>query len=340
VNRKAIVPTRLVAVVLLMGIAAAGCAGASASESTSPTSTARSSESASAIPTPIDSAAPSAIDSAAPSATVVTGAIDSAAPRAIDSAAPRAIDSAAPRATVVTGPTSTPLNALTGASAAPAALPASVDLGTAGNYVLLSKAGISTTGTTKVTGSIAVSPIAASAITGFGLVLDRSGAFSQSTLVTGNVYAANYAAPTPSVLTTAVKDMQTAYTNAAGRTAGVTELAAGNIGGLTLAPGVYKWGTGVTIPTNVTLSGGKNDVWIFQIAGTLSISSAKQVILEGGAQAKNVIWQVAGATTLGTNSTFNGTILDKTNIAAQTGAVLNGRALAQTAITLDANRVQ
>ena len=331
-NRKAIVPTRLVAVVLLMGIAAAGCAGASASESTSPTSTARSSESASAIPTPIDSAAPSAIDSAAPSATVVTGAIDSAAPRAIDSAAPRA--------TVVTGPTSTPLNALTGASAAPAALPASVDLGTAGNYVLLSKAGISTTGTTKVTGSIAVSPIAASAITGFGLVLDRSGAFSQSTLVTGNVYAANYAAPTPSVLTTAVKDMQTAYTNAAGRTAGVTELAAGNIGGLTLAPGVYKWGTGVTIPTNVTLSGGKNDVWIFQIAGTLSISSAKQVILEGGAQAKNVIWQVAGATTLGTNSTFNGTILDKTNIAAQTGAVLNGRALAQTAITLDANRVQ
>jgi hypothetical protein len=215
-----------------------------------------------------------------------------------------------------------------------------VDLGTAGNYVLLSKAGISTTGTTKVTGSIAVSPIAASAITGFGLVLDRSGAFSRSTLVTGNVYAANYAAPTPSVLTTAVKDMQTAYTNAAGRTAGVAELGAGNIGGLTLAPGVHKWGTGVTIPTNVTLSGGKNDVWIFQIAGTLSISSAKQVILEGGAQAKNVFWQVAGATTLGTNSTFNGTILDKTNIALQTGAVLNGRALAQTAITLDANRVQ
>jgi hypothetical protein len=214
-----------------------------------------------------------------------------------------------------------------------------VDLGTAGNYVLLSKAGISTTGTTKVTGSIAVSPIAASAITGFGLVLDKSRTFSTSTLVTGRVYAANYAAPTPSVLTTAVEDMQTAYTNAAGRAADVTGLGAGNIGGLTLAPGVYKWGTGVTIPTNVTLSGGKNDVWIFQIAGTLSISSAKQVILEGGAQAKNVFWQVAGATTLGTNSTFNGTILDKTNIALRTGAVLNGRALAQTAITLEANRV-
>ncbi|HJX52786.1 MAG TPA: ice-binding family protein [Polyangia bacterium] len=300
-NRKAIVLTRLAAVVLLIGILAAGCAmsGASASGSTSPTSTAPSSQSASEIPTPIDSAAPSA--------------------------------------TVVTGPTSTA--EATNAPAPTAAGPASVDLGTAGNYVLLSKAGISTTGTTKVTGSIAVSPIAASAITGFGLVLDKSRTFSTSTLVTGRVYAANYAAPTPSVLTTAVKDMQTAYTNAAGRAADATGLGAGNIGGLTLAPGVYKWGTGVTIPTNVALSGGENDVWIFQIAGTLSISSAKQVILEGGAQAKNVFWQVAGATTLGTNSTFNGNILDKKNIALRTGAVLNGRALAQTAITLEANRV-
>jgi hypothetical protein len=137
----------------------------------------------------------------------------------------------------------------------------------------------------------------------------------------------------------AVKDMQTAYTNAAGRAAGVTGLGAGNIGGLTLAPNVYKWSSNVTIPTNLTLSGGKNDVWIFQISGTLSISSAKQIILAGGAQAKNIFWQVAGTTTLGTTSTFNGTILDMKNIALQTGAVLNGRALAQTAITLQANKV-
>jgi hypothetical protein len=154
------------------------------------------------------------------------------------------------------------------------------------------------------------------------------------------VYAADYAVPTPSNLTAAVGAMQTAYTNAAGRTAGVTELGAGNIGGLKLAPGVYKWGTGVTIPTNLTLSGSQDAVWIFQVAGTLNISSATTVILEGGAQAKNIFWQVAGATTLGTYSTFNGTILDKTNIALQTGAVLNGRALAQTAVTLDANAIQ
>jgi hypothetical protein len=217
---------------------------------------------------------------------------------------------------------------------------APVDLGTAGTFVILAKAGVSTTGTTKITGNIGVSPIAASAITGFGLVADRSGAFSRSKLVTGNIYAANYAVPTPSQLTTAVGAMQTAYTNAAGRTATVTELGAGNIGGLTLTPGVYKWSTGVTIPTNVTLAGGRDAVWIFQIAGTLNISSAKQVILAGGAQAKNIFWQVAGATTLGTYSTFNGTILDRTNIALQTGAVLNGRALAQTAVTLDGNTIR
>ena len=232
------------------------------------------------------------------------------------------------------------LLSLSGASAALAAGPASVDLGTAGNFVILSKAGISTTGTTKITGDIGVSPIAASAMTGFGLVRDSSVTFSKSALLTGRAYAADYAVLTPRTLTVAVKDMETAYNSAAGRTAGVTELGAGNIGGLKLAPGVYKWGTSVTIPTDLTLSGNKNDVWIFQIAGTLSISSAKKVILEGGAQAKNIYWQVAGATTLGTNSTFNGTILDKTNIALQTGAVLNGKALAQTAITLDANSVK
>ena len=218
--------------------------------------------------------------------------------------------------------------------------PAPVDLGSAGKFVILSKAGITTTVTTRITGNIGVSPIAASAITGFGLVLDRSGAFSRSRLLTGMAYAADYAVPTPRDLTVDVSAMQTAYTNAAGRTAGVTELGAGNIGGLTLTPGVYKWGTGLKIATDVTLSGGRDAVWIFQVAGTLDISSAKKVILAGGAQAKNIFWQVAGTTTLGTYSTFNGTILDKTNIALQTGAVLNGRALAQTAVTLDANAVQ
>ena len=216
-----------------------------------------------------------------------------------------------------------------------------VDLGSAGNFVILSKAGISTTGVTTIVGNIGVSPIASTAITGFGLTLDRSGRFSTSPKVTGRAYAASYASPTPSMLKTAIGDMQTAYVDAAGRTnPTATELGAGNIGGMTITPGLYKWSSSVMIPKTVTLSGGPNSIWIFQIAGTLNISSGKRVSLIGGAQAKNVFWQVAGKTTIGTTAVFNGNILGKTAIVIMTGARLNGKALAQTAVTLDANAVR
>jgi len=214
-----------------------------------------------------------------------------------------------------------------------------VDLGTAGDFVILAKSGVSTTGTTSVVGNIGISPIGATGFTGFGLVLDASNEFATSSLVTGKVFASDYAPPTPANLTTAVSDMETAYTDAAGRPADVTGLGAGNIGGMTLAPGVYKWGTGVTIPTDVTLSGGANDVWIFQIAGTLVVSSGRSVNLSGGAQIGNIFWQVAGQTTLGSTSRFKGTILDQTAIVLNTGARLDGRALAQTAVTLQSNAV-
>ncbi|MFH1850668.1 MAG: ice-binding family protein [archaeon] len=222
-----------------------------------------------------------------------------------------------------------------------------VNLGTAGNFVILTKSGISTTGTTLINGNIGVSPAAAVYITGFGaLPLDASGTYSTSALVNGSVYAADYTSPTPSMMTTAISDMGTAYTDAAGRTLpDHTELGSGNIGGMTLAPGLYKWGSGVTIPTDVTLSGNSTGVWIFQIAQTLDIASGKQVILAGGAQAKNIFWQVAGVTTLGTTSVFNGNILSGPGVAVdeaiaiRTGAVLNGRALSQKAVTLQSNNV-
>ncbi|MEX0919085.1 MAG: ice-binding family protein [Candidatus Paceibacterota bacterium] len=221
-----------------------------------------------------------------------------------------------------------------------AAGPAAVNLGTAGNYVILSKTGISTTGTTMITGDIGVSPAAATYITGFGLTADTSNVFSVSSLVTGKVYAPTYAVPTPANLTTAVSDMETAYADAAGRTnPTATELGAGDISGLTIAPGLYKWGTSVSINTDVTLSGGANDVWIFQIAQGLTVASGKKVVLSGGAQAKNVFWQVGSNANIGTTAQFNGNILAQTAINLQTGASLNGRALAQTAVTLDANTV-
>ena len=221
-----------------------------------------------------------------------------------------------------------------------AAGPQSINLGSAGNYTILTKTGVSSTGSTAVVGDIGVSPIAASSITGFSLILPSASAFSTSALVTGKIYAADYAVPTPSNLTTAISDMETAYTDGSGRSNyTATELGAGNIGGLTIAPGLYKWGTGVTIPSNVTLSGTTNDVWIFQIAQGLDIASGVQIQLAGGAQASNVFWVVAGQTTINTNAVFNGVILGKTAIVLKTGATLNGKALAQTAVTLDSNSV-
>ena len=217
--------------------------------------------------------------------------------------------------------------------------PSPVSLGTAGNYTILSKSGISSVPPSVVTGDIGVSPINSNAITGFSLVIDASNVFSKSSQVSGNIYASDYAVPTPTNLTTAVSAMETAYNDAAGRTADVTGLGDGDISGLTIVPGVYKWSTDVLINTDVTLSGGANDVWIFQIAQGITQASATKVILSGGAQAKNVYWQAVGVVALGTTAHFEGTILSKTAITLNNGATVNGRALAQSAVTLIAGTV-
>jgi len=226
-------------------------------------------------------------------------------------------------------------------SAAIADGPDAVNLGTAGDFLILAKTGISATGVTSITGDIGLSPSAATYITGFGLIMDPSGTFSTSSLVVGNVYAADYTDPTPTKMTTAISDMETAYTDAAGRTLpDYTELYAGDITGQTLTPGLYKWGTGVLVSSGgVTISGSASDVWIFQVAGTLTVGNGAIVTLSGGAQSKNIFWQVADQTTLGTTADFKGIILCQTLIEMQTGATLDGRALAQTAVTLDANTV-
>lgn len=213
-----------------------------------------------------------------------------------------------------------------------------VDLGTAGDFRILGETGITTTGATSIVGNIGVSPAAATTMTGFGLIMDASGTFSTSSLVTGRVYAANYAPPTPAYLGTAVGDMQAAYTDAAGRLADFTPGSA-SIGGSNFIPGVYHWSAAVTMDTDITITGSATDVWIFQITGTFNTGSATTVNLSGGAQASNIFWQVAGQTTLGTTSHFVGNILDQTGIALQTGATLDGRALAQTLVTLDGSTI-
>jgi hypothetical protein len=215
---------------------------------------------------------------------------------------------------------------------------ATVNLGTSGNYVILAKTAINNNPTSAITGDLGLSPAATSYITGFGLT-DATG-YATTPQVTGKVYAADMVTPTSINLTTAVENMITAYNNAAGRlNPDFLELATGNIGGKTLTPGLYKWTTDVTLPTDVTISGGANDIWIFQISQNLLISNGVHLNLIGGAQAKNIFWQVAGEAVIGTTAHFEGIILSWTGITFQTGASFKGRALAGTAVILDSNAV-
>ena len=160
-----------------------------------------------------------------------------------------------------------------------------VDLGTASKYVILAETVISTVSPSVITGDLGISPAAATYITGFS--------------------------PTPTTLTTAIGDMGTAFT-AAGRAPDETGLGAGSIGGKTLAGGVYRWGTGLLMATDVTHVGSATDVRIFQIAKNLAVSDGAHLVLSGGALPQNVFWQVSGNVSLGTTVQFDGTILCQT----------------------------
>jgi len=215
-----------------------------------------------------------------------------------------------------------------------------VNLGVAGDFVILSQTGITDIPTSAITGDVGSSAISGTAI----LVTCAE--------VTGTIYSVDAAGPFPCVvtdatrLTTAVGDMGTAYTDAAGRAtslplANYLNLGGGTIGAstATLAPGVYTWESALNITGDITLKGGPTAVFIFQVNGTLDMASAAKIILSGGAQAKNIFWQVTDVVTLGTTSHFEGIILGQTLIALQTGASINGRTLAQTAVTLEQNTV-
>jgi hypothetical protein len=210
--------------------------------------------------------------------------------------------------------------------------PAPVNLRSAANFAILAESTITNVPTSAVTGDVGLSPG-----TGAALLLTCP-------QVTGVIYSVDAAGPLPcritdaTRLTAAIGDKGTAFTDAAGRAPDYTELGAGMIGGLNFGPATYKWSSAVLIPTDLTLTGGPNDVWIFQIAQGLTVSSGVKIVLAGGALAKNVFWQTKVAD-IGTTAKFNGVILSSTGIAVKTGASVNGKLFAGTAVTLDSNAV-
>ena len=226
-----------------------------------------------------------------------------------------------------------------------------VDLGTASNFAILAKSGISTVPTSVVTGNIAVSPISSGAITGFHLAMDTSNAFSTDSRIQlkGEAFAPDYTGgSTASDLTTAVLNMETAYNDAAGRSNKIPDAAklnfgAGDLGGKTLTSGVYTFDIDVIISTglDLTFDGGvldgedKSDaVFIIQTSKSVKQAFDTNVVLANGAQAENIFWVVAQEVVVAAGSHMKGVLLVKTGVTFVTGSSLEGRVLAQTAVTL------
>jgi len=232
-------------------------------------------------------------------------------------------------ATVTTGARDAAGNALasnhvwTFTTAATASNPASVDLGSAGTFAVLAGSTVTNANATTLTGNLGVSP--GTSVTGF-----PPGTY------TGTLHSNDATA------ITAAADLVLAYADAAGRI-DTPVTVAGNLGGLTLPPGLYKSTSSLSISSgDLTLDaqGDSNAVFIFQMASTLTTTSGRAVILSGDAKASNVFWQVGSSATLGTTSAFKGTIMADQSITLNSGATLVGRALAREgAVTLDANSV-
>jgi hypothetical protein len=196
-----------------------------------------------------------------------------------------------------------------------AAQPA-VGLGTSGSFGVLAGSAVTNTGASTVSGELGVSP--GTAISGFP---------------PGTASAATHAAD--AVAGQAQTDLTTAYNDAAGRTPALT--VAGDLGGLTLTPGVYKSGSSLGLTGQLTLDGEGNAdaVFVFQAGSTLTTASGSNIKLINGAQACNVYWQIGSSATLGTASVFAGNILAYTSISMNHGVTVNGRALARNgAVTL------
>jgi len=220
-------------------------------------------------------------------------------------------------------------------------------LGTAVDFAVLAKAGISTVPQSSITGDVGVSPIAGSALTGFSLTADSTDTFATSTQVTGKMYAANYGGSTPAKMTTAVGDMETAYTDAASRPSSTPDASflnrggSAGIGGETLAAGVYSWTGNIGIAADIYIdaAGDSGAVFIFQTTGDVLVAAGVEIKLLNGAKAKNIFWQVAGFVEAGASAHLEGVFLVKTKAVFKTGSSINGRLLAQTAVTLQSATV-
>src|SRR5690606_16216503 len=170
-----------------------------------------------------------------------------------------------------------------------------ISLGAARSFTILAESSVSTTGATEVDGDVGLSPGTGTDFQGFSNTMDESKQFATSEQVSGRMYAAEFAPPTPVNVVKAVRDMNAAYSDAEGRKLPHSiNLGDGSIDGMELTPGLYRWSSSLAIENSLTLRGTSADVWIFQISGDLDIADGAIMTLSGGASCHNVIWQVSG----------------------------------------------
>jgi hypothetical protein len=208
-----------------------------------------------------------------------------------------------------------------------------ISLNSAGSFAILAKTGLSVSSDTIIIGDVGVSQVEATYFNGF-VFADVSHTFLTANNVIGKIYTADYPGPTPTYLTTAISDMENAYTTGMGNTPYETELYGGDISGQTINAGVYKWTSFVTINSSVTLDGNESDVWIFQISGGLTQLANTSILLTGGAKQENIFWLTAMTVSLGMGSRMEGTILSLTNITMGASSSINGNLLSQTRVDL------
>jgi hypothetical protein len=216
--------------------------------------------------------------------------------------------------------------------------PMPISLETAGSYAVLAATGVSIGAAGGIEGNLGLHSAGTAALTGFALSLDSGGLFSTSPLVNGSIFAMDHAAPTPTLLGAAATDMQAAYADGSGRLEpDGLNLGGGELGGLVLSPGLYKWTTAALITTDLTLQGGAGDVWILQVDGALTMTAAMKVHLDGGALARNIYWIVLGAVALGADAQFAGTVLSQGAISTGAGAIVDGVLLGTSTVAIGAD---
>jgi Ice-binding-like len=207
---------------------------------------------------------------------------------------------------------------------APRAALAPIDLGSAGKFAVLAGSTVTSTGQTRIWGNVGIFP--GTARTGFPPASITSGAFHSA----------------DGMAQQAQLDLTTAYNKAMGLVNAPIAVA-GNLGGQTLAPGLYKSTSGLAVSSgDLTLDGqgNKNAVWVFQMASTFNMTPGRQIIMINGARPRNIFWAIGTSATIGTGCTFDGTLLAHQSISIATGSTMRGRALARIgAVTMQDNSV-